>query len=230
MLDCCLPCCIRDFLLFLPQDSPGLKAVMSYYSSTVKLNAEGDTLFHEIEGLGTIPRFLSVCFGSIVRIAFPPKFRSFPNDPNQYLDLSGSGTQQTSIASSVHEVFEVFPATDSITAPVEIQDDYYTAETSTMPDRKLTAYLPDPGYFAAGAIAGVVSRTATAPLDRLKVYLIANTEVAAKNSMQAMKKGDALAATKHVGRPLIEACKELWRAGGMRSLFAGISSLLMPEP
>ncbi|KAM3065224.1 hypothetical protein ACMFMG_010415 [Clarireedia jacksonii] len=85
---------------------------------------------------------------------------------------------------------------------------------------RLTEILPDPGYFAAGAIAGAFSRTATAPLDRLKVYLIANIS---SNSapLEAAKQGNAIAATRMVGQPLIAACKELWRAGGIRSLFAG---------
>ncbi len=41
---------------------------------------------------------------------------------------------------------------------------------------KLTQYLPETGYFIAGALAGGISRTATAPLDRLKVYLLVNTK------------------------------------------------------
>jgi hypothetical protein len=91
---------------------------------------------------------------------------------------------------------------------------------------RLTFLLPDPGYFAAGGIAGVISRTATAPLDRLKVYLIANTGNV-KDTLSAAKKGDAVKAVRQVGRPLIDATKELWRAGGVRSLFAGM--LLISE-
>lgn len=52
------------------------------------------------------------------------------------------------------------------------------------------------------------------------MYLIANTGPA-KDSIDAVKKGDAVAAAKTVGRPLVNATRELWRAGGMRSLFAG---------
>lgn len=84
----------------------------------------------------------------------------------------------------------------------------------------LTDIFPDPGYFAAGAVAGIVSRTSTAPLDRLKVYLIASVGNA-KGSLDAAKKGDAAAAVRHLGQPLIDASKDIWKNGGIRNLFAG---------
>lgn len=84
----------------------------------------------------------------------------------------------------------------------------------------LTDIFPDPGYFAAGAVAGIVSRTSTAPLDRLKVYLIASVGNA-KGSLDAAKKGDAVAAVRHLGQPLIDASKDIWKNGGVRNLFAG---------
>ena len=80
-------------------------------------------------------------------------------------------------------------------------------------------YLPL-GYFIAGGMAGMISRTATAPLDRLKVYLIAKVGTK-QDVVQAAKEGAPVQAVKSFGRPLIDACKDLWRAGGMRSLFAG---------
>jgi solute carrier family 25 phosphate transporter 23/24/25/41 len=66
----------------------------------------------------------------------------------------------------------------------------------------------------------MISRTATAPLDRLKVYLIAQTG-AGDAVAQAAKEGAPIKAAVSFGRPLIDACKELWKAGGIRSLFAG---------
>ena len=84
----------------------------------------------------------------------------------------------------------------------------------------LTDFLPPLGYFIAGGMAGIISRTATAPLDRLKVYLIAQTSPK-EGAVKAARERSPVKMIKNFGRPLIEACKDLWRAGGMRSLFAG---------
>ncbi|KAK0109786.1 hypothetical protein ONS95_002461 [Cadophora gregata] len=222
----------RDFLLFLPtQNSPGLTAVMSYYSSAVTLNAEGDTSISEetLEGLGmeSQSRFssLSVLFGAIIKIADPsPKAnRNSPTDsalarpePDISLESSAVG-YQTPITERTR------PADKAMNLELETTDeeeDEVSEDVAPVKKLLLTDILPDPGYFAAGAVAGVVSRTSTAPLDRLKVYLIANIGPA-KDSVNAMKKGDAVGVAKTVGRPLIDATKELWKAGGMRSLFAG---------
>lgn len=84
----------------------------------------------------------------------------------------------------------------------------------------LIDFLPVSGYFIAGGMAGMVSRTATAPLDRLKVYLIA--QVSPKQTVdKALKEGAPVAAVTGFAKNLVEACKDLWRAGGIRSLFAG---------
>lgn len=86
---------------------------------------------------------------------------------------------------------------------------------------KLTSYVPDPGYFIAGAAAGGLSRTATAPLDRLKVYLLVNTRSSGETAISALKKGKPIEALRNAGKPFGDALKDLWRAGGIRSLFAG---------
>lgn len=94
-------------------------------------------------------------------------------------------------------------------------------ETVAKPRRHLlTEFLPEPGYFLAGGVAGVISRTATAPLDRLKVYLIAQTG-ATNKAVHAAKTGAPLQASKLVARPLVDALKALWGMGGIKSMFAG---------
>jgi solute carrier family 25 phosphate transporter 23/24/25/41 len=87
----------------------------------------------------------------------------------------------------------------------------------------LIACLPSTGYFAAGGLAGTISRSATAPLDRLKVYLIAQT----KSPIAQVVKGPG------IFRPVVSAwnttsyaLKDLWAAGGLRSLYAGRLNVL----
>ncbi len=212
---------------------------MSYYSSAVTLNAEGDTSISEetLEGLGmeSKSRFssLSVLFGAIIKIAEPPQksTRTTPSDsmPSQTTPTFGNPEEISSTTTISKSEQQQAPLVDrartdesDINLSLDIADEEEEEEDFT-PVKKLllTDILPDPGYFAAGAVAGVVSRTSTAPLDRLKVYLIANIGPA-KDSINAVKKGDAVGVAKTVGRPLIDATKELWKAGGMRSLFAGI--------
>ncbi|KAG6014927.1 hypothetical protein E4U54_004578 [Claviceps lovelessii] len=85
----------------------------------------------------------------------------------------------------------------------------------------LTDFAPDPGYFLAGAIAGGVSRTATAPLDRLKVYLLVNTSSSSGSTVAAVQQGHSAATGKNASRPIYNAVKDLFRNGGIRSFFAG---------
>lgn len=85
----------------------------------------------------------------------------------------------------------------------------------------LINYIPDPGYFIAGAVAGGISRTATAPLDRLKVYLLVNTKSEANVALHAAKKGRPIIALKNAGRPLLAAISDLYKSGGIRGFFAG---------
>ncbi|KAK6084168.1 Calcium-binding mitochondrial carrier SAL1 [Seiridium cupressi] len=85
----------------------------------------------------------------------------------------------------------------------------------------LIKYLPDPGYFVAGAVAGGISRTATAPLDRLKVYLLVNTKSTSHAAIDAAKSGQPLVAVTNAARSFWLATTELYRNGGLRGFFAG---------
>ena len=94
------------------------------------------------------------------------------------------------------------------------------AKSSSWPITVLIDCLSYAGYFAAGAAAGIVSRTVTAPLDRLKVYLIASTSVT-RGATKAASSGAAVEVAKKSLHPFVIAVTELWQAGGIRSLFAG---------
>ncbi|KAI1353205.1 mitochondrial carrier domain-containing protein [Xylaria sp. FL0043] len=96
-----------------------------------------------------------------------------------------------------------------------------TATRDKVKKSVLMNYVPDPGYFIAGAVAGGVSRTATAPLDRLKVYLLVNTKSHTNIALDAAKKGRPIDAVKNAGRPLLAAISDLYKSGGVRGFFAG---------
>ena len=214
---------------------------MSYYSSTVKLNAEGDIVLRDetVQSLGSFPMFLNILFGSIIRLATPPKRRHVPDDESRHFAdglritevacvPTSSVPNEVNFANITYEQHQIpnfkIDTQEPTTASDQVMDSgMFNIDVSraVKKNSSLTVLIIDPGYFAAGGIAGAVSRTATAPLDRLKVYLIANTSVS-KDSLEAVKHRGPLIAVKNVGRPLIDACKELWKAGGVRSLFAGM--------
>jgi solute carrier family 25 phosphate transporter 23/24/25/41 len=74
------------------------------------------------------------------------------------------------------------------------------------------------GYFLAGGVAGALSRTATAPLDRIKVFLIAQSGT---STATTASNGSPEAAVKRTARPLKDAIATIWRSGGFRAFFAG---------
>lgn len=79
------------------------------------------------------------------------------------------------------------------------------------------------GFFIAGGISGVVSRTCTAPFDRLKVFLIARTDL---SSILLNSKTDLLAKNPNadinkISSPLAKAVKSLYRQGGIKAFYVG---------
>ncbi|KAF2164842.1 hypothetical protein M409DRAFT_24747 [Zasmidium cellare ATCC 36951] len=214
----------RDFLLFIPTNAPGLKAVFSYYQNTSKLTAEGDVLISDeaLHSAGTILAFIkSSLFGAVIQLVKPAQSHA-----------GGSNTAPISMWEDSEARPQLFGQT--FEEEETIEDDPYIPikparrkeleklheEDSQQQKLKLMDFVPNVGYFLAGGLSGITSRTATAPLDRLKVYLIAQTDVA-EEAVSAAKSGRAGTALSHGVKTLWNASQELWAAGGMRSLFAG---------
>ncbi|KAH8883811.1 mitochondrial carrier [Thozetella sp. PMI_491] len=241
----------RDFLLFLPQkDDSALEAALSFYSDIVTLNAEGDSMVSDqtLEGLGTTSSFLlQTLFGSILRLAapeqqlYPPPSAGrpptsgsaaeplSPPDSTSLVLPDADGAQPAAMASGVaslplaEEPLAADGFGDSASPSATFVQDLSPEhaphpqtvhqahqDPRKMAKPKLTDLLPEPGYFLAGAVSGAVSRTATAPLDRLKVALLVQTKTI-----------DAVNLGQKPLRPIRDAIMILWRAGGIRTFFAG---------
>ncbi|OJJ51160.1 hypothetical protein ASPZODRAFT_148493 [Penicilliopsis zonata CBS 506.65] len=205
----------RDFLLFLPAESSyDLRAVLSYYTATGNLNPEGDVNINDLQGLGTdhsFPkRYILALRGFLYKTLCLHALETFI--PSVYAESCGGASPGVSFGTeyvSIDGDFELewLPIPPLVAIWMSIR--YY--------EQKLTENTPQLGYFLAGGIAGAISRTATAPFDRLKVYLIA--KIGTEN--QGAKATQNGAPVKKAHRQLVDAVKELWRVGGIRSLFAG---------
>lgn len=223
----------------MPTNAPGLKQIFSYYTTTVKLTAEGDVHLSDeaLSSLGTTLEFLrTALFGAITQIYDPPSHRTRhdkhitrPPEQESDVDLDPYAVDVHS-AHLVHEENDphipIKPARRRSGLNTSTQDtpDTLLQDSAQHPQKARLIDIVPIGYFAAGGLSGITSRTATAPLDRLKVYLIAQTGTATE-AVAAVKQGAALQATKASASTLWNACKDLWAAGGIRSLFAGMTSL-----
>lgn len=217
-----------DFLLFLPTHSAGLTAVLSYYNTTAKVNAEGDVTISDeyLQGLGTTFYFLKTSlFGAVTSLVAVPKAYQSMKSPLAHNHTHTTVHNQQSEESDITLIEKLASDEDGINDSLrESADPHIPLKPARRKEIKLTDLVPDVGYFLAGGISGITSRTATAPLDRLKVYLIAQTNDT-RETLKKVKQGNALQATKHGAHTLAKACRDLWAAGGIRSLYAGKSNV-----
>lgn len=104
------------------------------------------------------------------------------------------------------------------------------------------------GFFLAGGISGVISRTCTAPFDRIKVFLISRADLssivlnsrekitkaigegASPRAIEETKRRQAakIAAVKQIAEkpktirsPLIQAARTIWLQGGFKAFYVG---------
>ncbi|KJZ78820.1 hypothetical protein HIM_01593 [Hirsutella minnesotensis 3608] len=190
---------------------------------------------------------LYTLFGSLLRVASPTKYPSNPvpaATDTPLGDLAAHGesrilrarTRDMDAVESLSDTLIDSPAAqrqrgdasgntpgdgDGTSAEHSGQSQPLSEAAATKRKLRLTELIPDPGYFLAGAIAGGVSRTATAPLDRLKVYLLVKTSSNAQTAAEAIKKGRPILAIQNALRPFGDAVKYLYQSGGIRSFFAG---------
>lgn len=226
------------------QDGSQLEAVLSFYSSIVTVNAEGDSLVSEdtLEGLGTTGFLLQTLFGSLLKVVSPESINSVRPPP--VLPLSTPETAQekekpakmgtaASVAATAYPQYGTVVdqksdgASEKLLSKIkrskqdELQDLSNLVEADEAVNSTLTDLLPDAGYFLAGAVSGGVSRTATAPLDRLKVYLLVNTRSSSTAVTDLATQGRPIVALRSSGGPIIEAVTSLWKTGGLKTFFAG---------
>lgn len=102
----------------------------------------------------------------------------------------------------------------------------------------INQFLNGFGYFLAGGISGVVSRTCTAPFDRIKVFLIARTDLSStvlhsrkeiakhitssgKHTILEKIETMDVPIQKTIRSPIIQAARTIWKQGGFKGFYVG---------
>lgn len=115
----------------------------------------------------------------------------------------------------------------------------------------INQFLSGIGFFLAGGLSGVVSRTCTAPFDRIKVFLIARTDLSstvmhsrkeiarevasgasrhvieearkklAQLEIEASKSGPEPPHRRTIRSPIIQAARTIWKQGGLKAFYVG---------
>jgi solute carrier family 25 phosphate transporter 23/24/25/41 len=176
-------------------------------------------------GLGTFLMFLRPLFATIILVAesqpsSSPKFSRYRSRPPFFTIVRSSEDSKSESTRFSQANVEAMSQSSEVsdTDVVDLSDTDQPIWGNIRP--VLIACVPSTGYFAAGAVAGIASRTATAPIDRLKVYLIAQTKNSS-DSLMAIRSGAFISVITGAYQTTAAALKDLWAAGGLRSLYAG---------
>lgn len=79
----------RNFLLFIPANIPNLRAVLSYYTATANVNAEGDVHINDtLQGFGKLFSFLFRSFVSSLAHPLSATPRGFVGNMQRKVSLA----------------------------------------------------------------------------------------------------------------------------------------------
>ncbi len=112
------------------KEDAALEAALSFYSSIVTINAEGDSMVSDqtLEGLGTTSSFLiQALFGSLVRLAEPGQQLYPPTSPSGRPSASAPADPSSCSTGSTQEPHAI----DSGMRPAAVADDIASSRSPT---------------------------------------------------------------------------------------------------
>jgi solute carrier family 25 phosphate transporter 23/24/25/41 len=123
---------------------------LSYYSSAVTINSEGDTSISEetLEGLGRTPRFLSSLFGVIMKIVPPPKpSRSYPQGAWQSSVAETEATPEYKLEYDARLVEATLEPKADEASSLAATDAFFSEDVATTQKPLFAQIFPHPGQY-----------------------------------------------------------------------------------